>query len=53
MITNSIIPEVTDGDEIHDLIAMCMKFNAESKSTVAILVLRISRTLIVQVIYFG
>ena len=49
---NWILPEVTDGDEIQDLIAMCMKFNAESKSTVATLVLKINRIFIVQVIYF-
>ena len=48
-IANSILPEVTEGDECHDLTAFLMKFNAKSENTTEILVRKMSRNLIIPI----
>ena len=46
-IANLILPEVTNGDECHDLTAFLMKFNAKIKNTTERLVRKMSRNLII------
>ena len=41
----SILPEVTDGEEFQDFTAIIMKFNANKNNATAIVVWKISRNL--------